>query len=82
MKAQRAAMKRARALEVPERTVKCGALRVVVVMACPFRGLGRRSCSRALFIAALCAFIVTTFLVDVQRGVSTPNAPAQVELRT
>ena len=37
---------------------------------------------RALFIAALCAFIVTTFLVDVQRGVSTPNAPAQVELRT
>ena len=37
---------------------------------------------RALFIAALCAFIVTTFLVDVQRGVSTPDAPAQVELRT
>jgi hypothetical protein len=38
--------------------------------------------SRALFIAALCAFIVTAFLVDVQRGVSPSGAPARVELRT
>ncbi len=37
--------------------------------------------ARALFIAALCAFIVTSFLVDVQRGASRPDAPA-AELRT
>jgi hypothetical protein len=37
---------------------------------------------RALLVAALCAFIVTTFLLDVQRGAS-PSGPAeQVELRT
>jgi hypothetical protein len=40
------------------------------------------SSARALFIAALCAFIVTAFLVDVQRGASPSGAPAQVELRT
>jgi hypothetical protein len=38
------------------------------------------SSARALFIAALCAFIVTSFLVDVQRGASSPSAAA--ELRT
>jgi hypothetical protein len=37
---------------------------------------------RALLVAALCAFIVTSFLVDVQRGASTSGAPQQVELRT
>jgi hypothetical protein len=31
---------------------------------------------RAIFIAALCAFIVTAFLIDVQRGVSRPDVPA------
>jgi hypothetical protein len=40
------------------------------------------SSARALFIAALCAFIVTAFLVDVQRGSSPSGTPAQVELRT
>jgi hypothetical protein len=33
------------------------------------------STARAIFIAALCAFIVTSFLIDVQRGVSRPDAP-------
>jgi hypothetical protein len=37
--------------------------------------------ARALFIAALCAFIVTAFLVDVQRGPSSSQA-APVEQRT
>jgi hypothetical protein len=35
---------------------------------------------RGLFIAALCAFIVTAFLVDVQRGASSSQA-ASVEQR-
>jgi hypothetical protein len=35
---------------------------------------------RALFIAALCAFIVTSFLLDVNHG--APAAANQVELRT
>jgi hypothetical protein len=37
--------------------------------------------ARALFITALCAFIVTAFLVDVQRGVSRPDASSSVEQR-
>jgi hypothetical protein len=37
---------------------------------------------RAFLIAALCAFIVTAFLVDVQRGSSPSGAAAQVEQRT
>jgi hypothetical protein len=36
---------------------------------------------RALFIAALCAFIVTTFLVDLNQG-AAPSANTQVEQRT
>ena len=42
----------------------------------------RSGSSSALLIAALCAFIVTAFLVDVQRGASPSGASAQVELRT
>jgi hypothetical protein len=38
--------------------------------------------ARAFLIAALCAFIVTAFLVDVQRGASPSGAGAQVELHT
>ena len=38
--------------------------------------------ARAFLIAALCAFIVTAFLVDVQRGASPSGADAQVELHT
>jgi len=38
--------------------------------------------ARAFLIAALCAFIVTAFLVDVQRGASPSGATAQVEQRT
>jgi hypothetical protein len=38
--------------------------------------------ARGLLIAALCVFIVTAFLVDVQRGVSPSGTTAQVELRT
>jgi hypothetical protein len=37
---------------------------------------------RAFFIAAFCAFIVTAFLVDVQRGASSSGTDAQAELRT
>jgi hypothetical protein len=33
-------------------------------------------------LAALYAFIVTAFIVDVQRGASSPAAPAAAELRT
>jgi hypothetical protein len=33
------------------------------------------STARAIFLAALCAFIVTSFLIDVQRGVTRPDAP-------
>ena len=40
------------------------------------------SSARALFIAALCAFIVTSFLVDVQRGASRPEAASPAELRS
>jgi hypothetical protein len=40
------------------------------------------STARAIFIAALCAFIVTAFLVDVQRGVSHPDGPPAAELRS
>jgi hypothetical protein len=40
------------------------------------------SSARALFIAALCAFIVTAFLIDVQRGVHGPGAPEAAELRS
>jgi hypothetical protein len=40
------------------------------------------STARAVFIAALCAFIVTAFLVDVQRGASRPGADTPAELRT
>jgi hypothetical protein len=40
------------------------------------------SSARALFIAALCAFIVTSFLIDLQRGASSPDASTQVEQRT
>jgi hypothetical protein len=36
---------------------------------------------RALFIAALCAFIVTSFLLDLNRGVPA-GAANPVELRT
>ena len=36
---------------------------------------------RALLIAALCAFIVTSFLVDLDRGAPAAGA-AQVEQRT
>jgi hypothetical protein len=36
---------------------------------------------RALFIAALCAFIVTSFLVDLNQGAPAGGA-AQVEQRT
>jgi len=39
------------------------------------------SSARALFIAALCAFIVTSFLVDLDRGAPAAGA-AQVEQRT
>jgi hypothetical protein len=39
------------------------------------------STARAIFLAALCAFIVTAFLVDVQRGVTRPDAPV-AEQRT
>jgi hypothetical protein len=39
------------------------------------------STARAIFLAALCAFIVTSFLIDVQRGVTRPDAPA-AEQRT
>jgi hypothetical protein len=39
------------------------------------------STARAVFLAALCAFIVTSFLIDVQRGVSRPDAPV-AELRS
>jgi len=39
------------------------------------------STGRAIFIAALCAFIVTSFLIDVQRGASRPDAPV-AEQRT
>jgi len=35
---------------------------------------------RALFLAALCAFIVTSFLVDLNQG--APAGAAQVEQRT
>jgi hypothetical protein len=42
----------------------------------------RSGSSSALLIAALCAFIVTAFLVDVQRGVSRPDAPVAAEQRT
>jgi hypothetical protein len=37
---------------------------------------------RALLVAAFCAFIVTSFLLDVQRGASTPAPAEQAELRT
>jgi hypothetical protein len=37
---------------------------------------------RALFIAALCAFIVTAFLVDVQRGAGDASPAASVGTRT
>jgi hypothetical protein len=40
------------------------------------------STARAIFIAALCAFIVTAFLVDVQRGVSRPDAASAAEQRS
>jgi hypothetical protein len=40
------------------------------------------STARAIFLAALCAFIVTAFLVDVQRDVSRPGRADAVELRT
>ncbi len=40
------------------------------------------STARAVFLAALCAFIVTAFIVDVNRGASSPAAPAAAELRT
>jgi hypothetical protein len=40
------------------------------------------STARAIFIAAFCAFIVTAFLVDVQRGASRPDAASTVEQRT
>jgi len=36
---------------------------------------------RALFIAALCAFIVTSFLVDLNQGAPATGA-AQLEQRT
>lgn len=40
------------------------------------------SSARAFFIAAFCAFIVTAFLVDVQRGTSQSSPPTQAELRS
>jgi hypothetical protein len=40
------------------------------------------STGRAIFIAALCAFIVTAFLVDLQRGASGPATSDSSELRT
>jgi hypothetical protein len=40
------------------------------------------SSARFFFIVAFCAFIVTAFIIDVQRGASNPDASAQVELRT
>ena len=39
------------------------------------------STARAVFLAALCAFIVTAFILDVQQGAS-PSGAAQAELRT
>ena len=39
------------------------------------------SAARTIFVAALCAFIVTSFLIDVQRGASRPDAPV-AEQRT
>ena len=38
--------------------------------------------ARAIFLAALCALILTAFLVDVQRGVSRPDGATAVEQRT
>jgi hypothetical protein len=38
--------------------------------------------ARALFIASLCAFIVTAFLVDVQRGALAPGQATSVEQRS
>jgi hypothetical protein len=40
------------------------------------------STARAIFVAGLCAFIITAFLVDVQRGASRPGRADAVELRT
>jgi hypothetical protein len=38
--------------------------------------------ARAVFLAALCAFIVTAFLIDVQRGASGGSGQESAELRT
>ena len=40
------------------------------------------STARAVFIAALCAFIVTAFVIDVQHGVPRHGVSASVEQRT
>jgi hypothetical protein len=40
------------------------------------------STARAVFIAALCAFILTAFLVDVQHGATAREAASASEPRT
>jgi len=45
------------------------------------RSSSATSTARTIFVAALCAFIVTSFLIDVQRGGSRPDAPV-AEQRT
>jgi hypothetical protein len=40
------------------------------------------STARGVFIAALCAFIVTAFLIDVQHGTHRHGAAETVEQRT
>ena len=44
----------------------------------------RRSHSavRALLLAAFCTFIITAFLVDVQRGATSTEATATVQLHS
>ncbi len=37
------------------------------------------SAAHAIFLAALCAFLLTAFLVDVQRGASRPDTPVAAQ---
>jgi hypothetical protein len=39
------------------------------------RSASATSTARTIFVAALCAFIASSFLIDVQRGASRPDAP-------